>query len=235
MDDYAVFSDELTRNFGPHDPEGDASYKLLHLSMKENQKIRDYLIEFNRYASQVHGIGEGALRLFFYEGLPTRIKVEITRFGKPDNLYALRDMAQEIDARYWQCKAEATREARLNPASSSAASQNTEKQPEKSLKHKSACPSYSASPKPHSGGRFSKDKSSDEKPTAKPDFVLKLGKDGKLTQEERRRRYDNKLCMVCGKPGHMARECSLSSRAKARKAKAVSPEADPDVSTETKN
>jgi hypothetical protein len=30
---------------------------------------------------------------------------------------------------------------------------------------------------------------------------------GPLSKEERKRRFDNKLCLYCGKPGHMMREC----------------------------
>lgn len=35
----------------------------------------------------------------------------------------------------------------------------------------------------------------------------KLGNNGKLTQEERQRCIDNKLCLFCGGPGHMAKDC----------------------------
>jgi hypothetical protein len=69
----------------------------------------------------------------------------------------------------------------------------------------------------------------------KSDFVSKLGKDRKLTKEEHQCRFDNNLCMVCSKPGHMARECNKSSCAKARAAKVIEPEADPEVSDEAKN
>ena len=51
-----------------------------------------------------------------------------------------------------------------------------------------------------------------------------LGKDGKLTPTERKRRLDNKLCLFCGAAGHMARDCtkSTSSAAKGRAANAGS-------------
>ena len=57
----------------------------------------------------------------------------------------------------------------------------------------------------------------------KPDLSSKLGKDGKLTQQERQRRMDNKLCLFCGKGGHVAHDCrktmSSASKAKARATK----------------
>jgi Zinc knuckle len=41
----------------------------------------------------------------------------------------------------------------------------------------------------------------------KPDLSNKLGKDGKLTPEERQRRFANNLCLFCGGPGHTASDC----------------------------
>ena len=32
---------------------------------------------------------------------------------------------------------------------------------------------------------------------------------GKLTKEERERRFKNKLCLYCGKPNHMAKDCRV--------------------------
>ena len=43
-----------------------------------------------------------------------------------------------------------------------------------------------------------------------------LGKDGKLTPQERQRHFDNSLCMVCGDVGHMASNCPKSKSAKAK-------------------
>ena len=61
MDDYAEFTFELERNFGPHNPIGDAEHQLASLSMKDGQCINRYIIEFNRFMSQVCGYGKGAL------------------------------------------------------------------------------------------------------------------------------------------------------------------------------
>ena len=47
----------------------------------------------------------------------------------------------------------------------------------------------------------------------------KLGKDGKLTPQERQRRFNNNLCMFCGGVGHTAKDCNKASSS-AAKAKA---------------
>jgi len=102
MDDYKEFIVKLQTNFGPPDPVGDAEHQLDHLSMKDHHRVNKYLVEFNRYASQVKGYGEGALRHMFYNGLPDQIKDEVSRVGKPHTLFELRTLAQTIDARYWE-------------------------------------------------------------------------------------------------------------------------------------
>ncbi|KAG6327562.1 hypothetical protein ID866_11527, partial [Astraeus odoratus] len=49
--------------------------------------------------------------------------------------------------------------------------------------------------------------------------LRKLGKDGKLTLEEKKRHLDNKLCMFCGEDGHFSNNCPKKAnkgKAKAR-------------------
>ena len=71
---------------------------------------------------------------------------------------------------------------------------------------------------------------------SKPDIAEKLGKDGKLTPGERKRRFDNGLCMFCGAAGHLVKECPKSTLrgAKARTVAAEMLEAKPTASTEAK-
>jgi hypothetical protein len=52
----------------------------------------------------------------------------------------------------------------------------------------------------------------------KPDLTEKLGKDSKLTQQERQYLQDNNLCLFCGQAGHQVCECPRSTAARAVKA-----------------
>ena len=60
-----------------------------------------------------------------------------------------------------------------------------------------------------------------------PDAPSHPGKDGKLTEEEHQQCIKEKLCMFCGQPGHMAKDCpkftSKSAKTKARVAKVKTP------------
>ena len=224
MDNWREFLAELSGQFGPHDPVGDAEHQLDNLRMKETHRIVRYLIEFNCLGSQLRGYGEAALRHKFYTGLPDRIKDEICRTGKPRNLEDLRALAQDIDARYWERKDEIARQTKNNPVTSSNTTGNTSNRKATSSSNSSQ-PSASSS-------------SSGSKPAGRvPDISDKLGRDGKLTSEEHQRRFDKGLCMFCGASGHLAKECPKagSRAAKACAAVAETLVATPTVSSEAKN
>jgi len=54
-------------------------------------------------------------------------------------------------------------------------------------------------------------KKSKGRPAAKTELSSKLGNNGKLTLEERKRHFDGNLCMFCGLSGHMVKDCPKSS------------------------
>jgi hypothetical protein len=213
---WVVFENELRTNFGPHDPTGDAEAELERLQMKDGHRITKYIVEFNRLSSQLQW-GESALKYQFYRGLPPRIKDEISRVGKPVLLSQLRALAQSIDARYHERKSEIAREHPAPKGNPASAKPNSDQQ------NKSG-----PSSKPHEKKPDNSDRSGSRPTSSKPNAVPanrnpelqgKLGKDGKLTAEERQRRFDQKLCMFCGGPGHLAANCTKRNKdAKARNA-----------------
>ncbi|KAG6328245.1 hypothetical protein ID866_10844 [Astraeus odoratus] len=120
-DNYSEFIIELTTNFGPHNPVGNAKHQLNNLLMKDSSCINKYIVKFNHLTTQVCGYREGALHHMFYNGLPDCIKDNIACIGKPPYLVDLCTMAQGIDAHYWGCKSEITHQTKSNlqPPSSS--------------------------------------------------------------------------------------------------------------------
>ena len=223
MDSYHQFVSELKANFSLHDPVRDAEHQLDNLSMKEGQKINKYIIEFNRLAGQVHSYGDGALCHTFYSGLPDHIKDEIFCIGKPCTLNGFRTLTQTINARYWECKSEILHQTKnssapsvSNSKSSASSSDSKGKSKEKDNKGKT---SNNRNKSPSSSSSALKSTTS-KAPSH-------LGKDGKLTEEECQRCIKEKLCMFCGQPGHMAKDCpkstSKSAKTKARVAKVETP------------
>jgi len=214
MDSWVHFVAELQSTFGPHDPIADAEHQLEHLRMKDAHRVTRYIVDFNRLASQVQDYGDGALRRLFYSGLPDRLKDEIARVGKPLTLHGLRALCQEIDARYWERKDEISRMTKTQSTSSPTKPSNSGGNSSNSGQEKSKAGNSSSSV---SGS--SKTTSNQSTTGSRPDLTNKLGKDGKLTADERKRRLDNNLCMFCGGTGHFADNCpKKTKKAKARAA-----------------
>ena len=223
MDNYHQFISKLKSNFGPHDPVRDMEHQLDNLSMKEGQKINKYVVEFNHLTGQVCGYGDGALRHIFYSSLPDCIKDEISHVRKPRTLNGYRTLVQTIDARYWKCKSEISCQTKnpslsstSNSKSSASSSDSKGKSKEKDNKRKGS----------ENKSKGSSSSSSTSK-SATPNAPSHLGKDGKLTEEEHQQHIKDKLCMFCGQPGHMAKDCpkstSKSTKTKARAAKVETP------------
>ncbi|KAG6327856.1 hypothetical protein ID866_11233 [Astraeus odoratus] len=190
--------------------------------MKENQCINKYVVEFNWLASQVRGYGNGALHHQFYSGLPNCIKDEICHIGKPHNLDNLHYLAQEIDMHYWECKEEvqctnrssSTNNFPTNKPSSSASNSGKGK-PTTSSNTSSSLENANSSSPNKSKSSNSGNKSSNAT-SSNPNLTRKLGKDSKLTLEERKQCLDNKICMFCRDDGHFSNNCAK----KANKGKA---------------
>ena len=230
MTSWREFIIELQTTFGPHDPVGDAKHQLDHLRMKDTHHVNCYVVDFNQIASQVWGYSDGALCHHFYSGLPDRIKDEISCISKPCTLDGLRTVAQEIDARYWECKEEVACQSKT--LTSTSTNTNTTSRPSGKLEKSKSSSGNSAQP-------LSSSNLAPKKLGKTPELSDKLGKDGKLTSEEHKHRFKQNLCMFCGSGGHKAKEClkSGSWAAKARSATTTTTtmsEAKPTASTKAK-
>ena len=77
---------------------------------KLNCSLTEYLVWFNSLSSQCQW-GEPTLRHHFYDGLPSRLKDDITKGDrKPQTLSELRQKARNADAWYWEWQQEPTQE-----------------------------------------------------------------------------------------------------------------------------
>lgn len=199
---YSTFVQVLQENFGAFDATAEAEAALDQLKMGDRQRISKYNVLFQQHSALVSW-GPAALQHRYYQGLPDRIKDALLNHPKPGSLPRLRSLAQAIDQRHWEREAERTRNTRASeksaPAKSSTASTPSSK---------SSAPSSSKS-----------SSSAPRAPAASKDSTH-LGANGKLTPEERQRRFDNELCLFCGGAGHKANKC-LKSQKKAKGRAAV--------------
>ena len=162
------------------------------------------------------------LRRLFYSGLLDRLKDEIARVGKPLTLQGLRALCQEIDTRYWECKDEISHTTKTQSTSSSTKPSNSRGNPSNSGQEKSKT---SNSPSSANSSGLSKATSNQSSSSSKPDLTNKLGKNGKLTADEYKRRLDNNLCMFCESTGHFADNCPKKTKKAKACAAAITAEA----------
>ena len=225
LSDFNAFVKELTDHFGPYDFRGDAETSLNNLAMKDHQRITRYIVDFNKLAARTEW-NEPALRDRFYRGLPARIRTELLRGGKPTTLIRMRLKAQQVDQAYWMTKDELSKETKAHPSDSK---KDDAKSAPSKKPYTPASDSNNRSA-PNSGSRFqssaSASSSSKTPSSKKPDISDKLGKDGKLKNDERKRRMEKNLCLYCGAGGHSAKDCRKASSARGRAAVASSSTSD---------
>ena len=237
MDNWPAFVRTLRTQFGPIDPTADAEDGIDNLKMNDNQRILKYNVEFNRLAIRT-GWDDGVLRHRYYTGLAERIKDIMGQQGKPATLEAMKTLAHTIDSRHWERIREKSRANKSKSDNNDKSDKHHNHQHNKSDDKNKA--STSGNNNNNNKGNNSNSNNSNNK-SAKPasssgntsSLSDKLGKDGKLTPQERQRRFDNNLCLFCGGTGHTATNCPKSSSS-AAKAKARAAQAKPKETKDTK-
>jgi hypothetical protein len=220
-DNWSAFIRNLRVQFGPVDPTADAEDGIDNLKMHDNQHIVKYNVEFNRLAIRT-GWDEGVLRHRYYSGLAERIKDVMGQQGKPATLDGMKSLAHSIDARHWERLREKSRGGK-NKSDNVEKSDNKNKSDEKA-KNTPSTSGNNQSGKNNKSNNNNNNKSAKTSSTsgASASISDKLGKDGKLTPQERQRHFDNNLCLFCGGTGHTAKDCpkssSSASKTKARAA-----------------
>jgi hypothetical protein len=218
VSDYTAFTEELYLYFGPYNQVADAEVELENLVMKDNHKATRFFIEFYRLSSMLQ-YNDSALHRRAYLALPKRIKDKMVHFDKPRSLNNLQDLVQKIDQRYWERCGELTREPHSAPkteakqdksSNQNRGSQNNDRRRGQGSGNSNANTSSGKGKEKLKGNQGS---DGNKKPETD-----RLGKDGKLTPEERQWRMDNQLCLVCAQSGHRARECPKAKSARAAKA-----------------
>ena len=136
--------------------------------------------------------------------------------NKPTTLSDLQKLIQDIDSHYWEHKAEISHE---NASGTSGNKLENKSNNSKTEKGKGSSKSKQKDSNSSSGSTLSKGSTLESK-KSNPDLSSKLGKDGKLTPQERQCHPNKNLCLFCGASGHMAKDCpkSTSAAAKARAA-----------------
>src|SRR6266481_6018569 len=186
LSDFALFLEELEASFGSYDPVGEAEAELEGLCMQENHQATKYFIKFMQLAARVQW-GEAALLQQAYNGLTKHIKNDMVHHDKPTTLPGLQKVTQAIDVCYWECRTEVSCET----TTATTSRHRSEKSDSAKTDTKSKGSSQSLQKNPP-GSSQSKGSTSELRKFI-PDLTSKLGKDGKLTPQERQRCMDKNL------------------------------------------
>jgi hypothetical protein len=164
----------------------------------------------------------------------------------------MRDLAQQIDHRHWEREEEIRQEnsQRKSPPTNSGNSNNgnsnngnssnnsgkKNKPPKSSQSNNQSASNSNSNSNNRNSGSNKNNSSGSTQQSPPPEYANKLGKDGKLTQEERERRKTNNLCLFCGQSGHSVTSCpKSSSNASKTKAKASTLAPNSDTPSSSKN
>lgn len=192
FDSYDNFESILTTTFGDIDRVAISERRIQHI--KQKTSVSAYATEFQQVASHL-AWNQEALCWHYYQGLKDTVKDEVSRLpdGRPDNIDAMIETTVRIDNRLFERQLERGASRTYDKPR-----YTTRDAPNPSSIRSSNRPDYSRSdyygPKP-----------------MELDALGISSSTGKLTPEERKRRFDNNLCMFCGKPGHRVAECDRAN------------------------
>jgi hypothetical protein len=210
-------------NFGPINQTKDAKTELEELKMDHKDKIQTYITRFNKLALKTQW-GHCALQHWFYMGLLDQIQSCMAQEGKLELLADMKLSAQLINSYYWQRQAKLQHHKGSSSGSSNTASSQLSSSCHNNGQAASSSLSTSSSrqQKPSSGSNASS--SSLASPTTRG-LASTLGSNGKLKPEERQRWINQKLCLFCGKPNHVLKDCCKRLAAVSARASSTVPDA----------
>lgn len=246
---WPAFTQKLHNQFGSYSPEDDDEDAITSIAFPNDGKATQYFIDFARYQTRISW-DERALRKVVKDAIPPRITDEL-RYSREDTstFEGFKRAVLKIDNDYWKKKQDdankqrlvQTLQSRLSRTSKESKSSNSSSKDNNNSSTGSnvtLTPSSNASQnnpnsKNKKGKGKNKNRNNNSNSTPQSSIVAShLGPDGKLTATEKQRRMDNKLCVICADPGHIAVNCPKkknnyppsSNNSKARATK-VEPEA----------
>ena len=176
------FVQAMEQNFGVVDEQKQAEKMLWQL--KQTKSVTEYTAKFKEYQVRVDW-GDAALKSCYEAGLKESVKDALVYGEDPNTLDELIQVATKLDRRLWD-RAMKKKEVRVHQP-------NTGRRQQFSVR------------KDHSGDVIMTGKVN-EKPWKGKGRNTNKGP----SKEERQRRFAEKLCLRCGKPGHFKDKCEES-------------------------
>ena len=188
--------------FGDHHIQSTMQNALQALTMKETQRISEYIVTFSEHAPYT-GWNDTVLAGQFYRGLPNRLKDAFLVVGHPHDFGMAHNMALTFDQRYWERQAESNNyphSAHQNRDRQQRSDQGSKSTPDSQKPNAQASGNSPGTSTANSGN-------SQKKSSGRTSNSSASAPRGPLTNEERERRKREKLCLYCASPDHMVHEC----------------------------
>ena len=204
LDDWILFKDRLTKIFGDPNAVATAEYNLHSLEMKDSEGISEYITRFRTEAARLHW-DDAALKYQFRNGLADRILDDLAHVPiQPATLSELMETTLALDNRYW----ERIRERRLRRRSAPTSRVNVFAANDKRSNFSLVPKSIIARGRAPGTSNFSQNKNSfpfkkSNSPFSNNKAKTPLDKvliNGRLKEDEKKRRADKGLCAYCGGP-----------------------------------
>ena len=218
MNNWDDFVKELKLSFGDPDPLDTRTQEFINL--KQTHSAAAYKAEFE---SRAHALGINISDTSdraeqFFNGLKPRVRDYInTHEDKPHKYHELADLAVKIDTRLTRAWLEKNKNADKKDKDKDKNGDNKGiDKKDQSSSGKRAAPHETDNSQPSK--KFKKGNWKDKKEE-------KEKKKGGVSAQERKRRFKEGLCLDCGKPGHIAKDCPEKADNKGDKAKSQTPTA----------
>jgi len=194
---FAAFKAALDDIYADRNLRQRAEDKLAYL--KQTKSAAAYAAEFLEVTAPLD-LGEGGLRTWFYKGLKTDLKKSLVFLPEAENFQKFVSQCISLDQRLYHTRKEEELAAKASKSSSKPPDNGPKQQP-KHHSHNSK-KTHSSASSSNAGAR-----SSDSSPPKRQQSDRPRGP---LSEEEKQRRRDERLCFKCGKPDHAVRDCPLN-------------------------
>lgn len=187
LDDFLT---DLDRHFGDRQAEH-AARRNIRTIQQGNQPAHVYLARFRQVARYLDW-DDNALRDTFYHGLQGEIKDELARSELPDGFDALTALAIKFDQRLHERRQDRQSSTHHHPISSGVNRNNQQR-----IQHRG----------PTTTSSSSQTTVQTSLPAANAMEIDAIAGHKRLTDQEKKRRQSENLCLYCGKAGHYAAKC----------------------------